>query len=297
MTAVGETDIGAVLPRLSSSTTVAGLVEALDSAGCAVVESLVDELTVHAILAELSPFMDGTATGEGAISGLLTRRTGAVPARSRSSWPLIQHPLMLGAAQHFLADDKQRFHLCTAVTSDLLPGQTPQPIHRDQWTYGEFPWPSGYQVELNVLWALHEFKMSNGATRVVPGSHRWGDALELDQSVTVGATCPVGSAIVVLGSCYHGAGANTSDSNRVALSIAYQRAWLRQGENQYLNCPPEIARTMPEDLVRLLGYQRGAAALGYWRDGEDPMTAVHPDRRYHIGLGLDPEHNSDEEAT
>ena len=46
---------------------------------------------------------------------------------------------------------------------------------------------------------------------------------------------------------------------------------------------------MPDDLVRLLGYQRGAEALGYWRDGEDPMTAVHPDRTYHIGLGLGPD--------
>ena len=80
-----------------------------------------------------------------------------------------------------------------------------------------------------------------------------------------------------------------SDRNRVAFSVTYQRAWLRQGENQYLNCPPEVAQRMPDDLVRLLGYQRGSDALGYWSDGEDPMTAVHPDREYHIGLGIGPE--------
>ncbi len=44
-----------------------------------------------------------------------------------------------------------------------------------------------------------------------------------------------------------------------------------------------------DDLIRLLGYQRGCTALGYWRDGEDPMTAVHPHRTYHVRLGLGPD--------
>jgi hypothetical protein len=284
----------AVVPRLTASASVPDLIGALEASGCAVVESLVDETVVRGILDELRPYMDATATGKDAISGFHTRRTGAVPTRSRTSWPLLQHPMMLGAAEHYLADKTESFHICTAVTSDLLGGQTAQPIHRDQWTYGHFPWPSGFEVEFNVLWALQDFEEVNGATRIFPGSHRWVDGLELDGAGSIAATCPVGSAIVVLGSCYHGAGANDSNSNRVALSIAYQRAWLRQGENQYLNCPPDVAATMPEELVRLLGYQRGAEALGYWRDGEDPMTAVYPNRTYHVGLGLGPDETPEE---
>lgn len=277
------------VPRLAAGASADELVDALDATGCAVVERLVAPEVVGAVLAELAPYMDATATGEDAISGRRTRRTGAVPARSRASWDLLRHPVVLEVARRFLAPPGQRFHICTAVTSDLLPGEDAQPIHRDQWTYGGFPWPRGFEVELNVLWAMQDFTEQNGGTRVVPGSHTWEDALELGQDQTVGVTCPAGSAIVVLGSCYHGAGANRSETNRVALSVAYQRAWLRQGENQYLNCPPEVAREMPDDLVRLLGYQRGAEALGYWRDGEDPMTAVHPDRRHHIGLGMGPD--------
>ena len=277
------------LPRLHTGTTSSELVAALDGAGCAVVESLGSRETVAAILDELSPYMDRTETGQDEISGSLTRRTGAVPARSRASWELLRHPLIVAAASHYLAPPGQRMHICTAVTSDLLPGQEAQPVHRDQWTYGYYPWPAGFEVEFNVLWAMQDFTEINGGTRVVPGSHTWDNELELTQADTVGVECPVGSAIIVLGSCYHGAGANRSGTNRVALSVAYQRAWLRQGENQYLNCPPEIARTMPDDLVRLLGYQRGSDALGYWRDGEDPMTAVHPDRTYHVGLGMGPD--------
>ncbi len=277
------------LPRLGSEATAVEVMSALDQAGCAIVERLVSGNTIAAVKRELEPFARQTPTGGDHISGELTRRTGAVPTRSPSSWPMIQHPTILAIAEHYLGGPDERFHLCTAVTSDLLPGQTAQPVHRDQWTYGGFPWPAGFEVEVNVLWTMQEFTEENGATRVAPGSHRWDDGLELDQGDTVAATGPAGSAIVVLGSCYHGAGANHSETNRVALSIAYQRAWLRQGENQYLNCPPEVAATMPDDLVELLGYQRGCAALGYWRDGEDPMVAVHPERKYHIGLGLGPD--------
>lgn len=277
------------LPRLGADAPAEAVLEELDRAGCVVIERLVEDTTIAAVLDELGPHMVATPTGDDDLSGRRTRRTGAVPARSPSSWPMITHPTILAVAEHHLGGPGQHFHLCTAVTSDLLPGQRAQAVHRDQWTYGEFPWPPGYEVEINVLWAMQEFTEHNGATRVVPGSHRWEDRLDLSGDDTVAATAPAGSAIVVLGSCYHGAGANLSDTNRVAVSIAYQRGWLRQGENQYLNCPPDIARTMPDDLVRLLGYQRGCTALGYWRDGEDPMTAVHPDRTYHVGLGLAPD--------
>ncbi|MXW97841.1 MAG: phytanoyl-CoA dioxygenase family protein [Acidimicrobiaceae bacterium] len=288
------TDLDSVeLPRLEPAAGPQDLVAALDYAGCAVVDSLASAGVVSAVLSQLEPHMEATATGQDDVSGHLTRRTGAVPARAPASWELLRHPLVLSVAEHYLAPPGQRFHICTAVTSELLPGQGAQPVHRDQWTYGYYPWPSGFEVELNVLWALCDFTEGNGGTRVAPGSHKWPDGLEFDQSQTVGVSCRAGSAVFVLGSCYHGAGANRSDRNRTALSVGYQRAWLRQGENQYLNCPPEVARELPEDIVRLLGYQRGSDALGYWRDGEDPMTAVYPDRTYHVGLGMGPEPQDD----
>jgi ectoine hydroxylase-related dioxygenase (phytanoyl-CoA dioxygenase family) len=283
--------MGSIVPNLPATALAADVIGTLEEHGCAVIEALVAEESVAALLQQLAPFMDATATGQDEMSGALTRRTGAVPGRAPASWEMLRHPTILGVAEHFLAPPGQQFHVGTAVTSDLLPGQTAQPIHRDQWTYGYYPWPSGFEVEVNILWALQEFTELNGGTRVIPGSHRWEDGLELTQDQTIGVTCPAGSAIIVLGSCYHGAGANRSDHNRIAFSVAYQRAWLRQGENQYLNHPPEVAATMPDDIVRLLGYQRGAEALGYWRDGEDPMTAVHPDRTYHVGLGMGPDPN------
>ncbi|WP_408736941.1 hypothetical protein, partial [Acetobacter conturbans] len=70
----------------------------------------------------------------------------------------------------------------------------------------------------------------------------------------------------------HGAGANTTDTVRQGINITYAVGWVRQEENQYLATPPEIARTLPDDLLKLMGYQCGCFAIGYVRDFEDPLA-------------------------
>jgi ectoine hydroxylase-related dioxygenase (phytanoyl-CoA dioxygenase family) len=85
-----------------------------------------------------------------------------------------------------------------------------------------------------------------------------------------------GSVVFYSGSVYHGGGANRSPATRIGLNITYAVAWLRQEENQYLSVPREVAETLPVDLLRLMGYDRGAYALGYIDDLRDPIEAVRP---------------------
>jgi len=75
---------------------------------------------------------------------------------------------------------------------------------------------------------------------------------------------------------YHGGGANRTDETRIGVNITYNVAWLRQEENQYLSVPKDVAETLPVDLLRLMGYDRGAYALGYIDDLRDPIEAVRP---------------------
>ncbi len=63
---------------------------------------------------------------------------------------------------------------------------------------------------------------------------------------------------------------------RIGLNLTYARSWLRQEENQYLSVPREIARELPVPLLRLLGYARGAYALGYVDDLRDPLDVLQP---------------------
>ena len=83
-----------------------------------------------------------------------------------------------------------------------------------------------------------------------------------------------GSVLFYTGAVYHGGGANRSDATRVGINITYNVSWLRQEENQYLSVPLEIARTLPVELLRLMGYARGAYALGYVDDLRDPIAVV-----------------------
>ena len=80
--------------------------------------------------------------------------------------------------------------------------------------------------------------------------------------------------LLYTGAIYHGGGPNHSDATRYGLNITYARSWLRQEENQYLSVPLEVARELPEPLLRLMGYQRGAYALGYIDDLRDPLRAL-----------------------
>src|SRR5207237_383808 len=111
--------------------------------------------------------------------------------------------------------------------------------------------------------------------RLVPGRHRLEDRREFAEADSDPAEMPAGSVLFYTGALYHGAGANRSDAVRYGLNITYAVSWLRQEENQYLSVPREIARELPEPLLRLMGYARGAYALGYVDDLRDPLEVLH----------------------
>jgi len=115
-----------------------------------------------------------------------------------------------------------------------------------------------------------------GATRIVVGSHRWeDDPDEVDFALSSPAVMTKGSVLLYTGSVFHGGGANTTKTSRIGMNVGYSLGWLRQEENQYLACPPEIARTLPEGLLRLMGYQRGSNAIGYVDNMREPLDWLY----------------------
>jgi ectoine hydroxylase-related dioxygenase (phytanoyl-CoA dioxygenase family) len=231
---------------------------------------------MDALAAEVAPYVDDTPYGTDEFAGHRTRRTGALIARAPTSHQLAAHPLVLATLDRVLGDHATSFQLHLTQVIDIGPGEPGQMIHRDQWAFDFFPFPPGFEVECHTMWAMTDFTDENGATRVIPGSHRAADKLRPAYEETVPAAMPKGSVFVYIGSVYHGGGANRSDAHRLGVNIGYTLSWLRQEENQYLACPPDVARTLPVDLAKLVGYQRGAYALGYYGDLQDPLDAVHP---------------------
>lgn len=265
------------IPRLRSTCTVDEAATALSDHGVVIIERLADEALCDRLAAELAPGLAATPTGADEFSGFNTRRTGALLHRVPSSAELVAHPLVLEVVDRVLWPQKTTFQLHLTQSIAIGPDSPAQMLHRDQWCFDFFPFPGEVNVEVATIWALTDFTESNGATRVVPGSHGSSARHDYTPADTRPAVMPRGSVVMYLGSTVHGGGANTTaDEVRIGINIDYVLGWLRQEENQYLSYTLDEVRGFPERIQRLLGYEHGAYALGYIGGGASPMTLLRP---------------------
>ena len=248
------------------------ILEVLARDGCAILDRLAYAATMDAVTADLSQDIANTPTGTGEFVGHETRRTHTVLVNSSAAGGLALHPTIAALNDAVLGPYCARYQLSSAAAIAIGPGETMQELHRDDLVY-PLAHPSERQSVVTVIWALNDFSAANGATLVVPGSHRWDDERKPTLAEAVPAEMPRGSAVYILGSTYHAGGANRADDARIGLLYGYCLGWLRQEQNQYLAVPPDIARTLPEALQRLIGYAVHEPFLG-WHDLQDPIELL-----------------------
>ena len=247
------------LPADAAPETIAAI---LDTDGALILDDVLSPARVAAVMGELNPYIEATPVGRDQFTGFSTTRTGALVARSAQSRELVMHPAILAACDAYLlrACDRYQLHLTQVIR--IRPGQPRQALHRDRLAWGGFL--KGVEPQLNTIWAMTDFTEENGATQVVPGSPLWTEGRRAEPHEIGYAEMKAGSVLVYSGSVIHGGGENRSNGDRVGVNITYCLGWLRQEENQYLSCPPEIARTLDKKLQALLGYAMGSYALGYY---------------------------------
>ncbi|QLF94944.1 phytanoyl-CoA dioxygenase family protein [Pseudomonas sp. ABC1] len=250
--------------------------QSLREHGYVIVEELASNELMDRIAAEMAPYVQDTQYGQDNFIGHQTKRTGALIARSPAARELVMHPSVLGTTERFLKH-ASAFQLHLTQIISVFPGSPAQMLHQDELAWDFFPFPDDYQVQCNLLWAMTDYTEENGATRIVPGSQFAGRKQKYSLEQSIPAVMKRGSALFYTGKIYHGAGANRSDGIRQAINITYAVGWVRQEENQYLSTPREIARTLPDDLLKVMGYQYGCFAIGYTRDFEDPLVALRED--------------------
>ncbi len=258
------------------------IAETLAQDGAVVVDNAASAEQIDAVLNEMEPYIEATPGGADDFAGRNTKRTGALIARSPTARELVMDPLVRAVTDQVLGHaTNYQLHLTQIIS--IGPDSPAQSIHRDQWAFDFFSFPQGYEVQCNTIWAGTDFTEANGATRVVVGSNRREDKLKFAFEETEPVEMTKGSVLIYTGSVYHGGGPNTTDETRVGINITYNVAWLRQEENQYLSVPFDVAATLDKDLQRLMGYARGAYALGYIDDVRDPICVLNPDAE--AGLG------------
>jgi ectoine hydroxylase-related dioxygenase (phytanoyl-CoA dioxygenase family) len=260
------------IPRLTRATSVE-IEAALADAGCAIVESAVDPRELAVIDAELGPWFERAARGEGLFFGRKTKRFSGVFAKAPATAALALHSEILPAIEHILLGPQSAprgdcVQLSQTQAIEIEPGQNSQLLHRDD---NVFPFPKPFELIVNVMWTLDPFTAENGATRLAPGSHLWPrEEIEQYEDGVLDATAAPGSAIIWLGSLLHGGGANRSALPRRGLVMSYSLGWLAPAEKLLLSIPPEVARYLPERLQRLIGYQIHRPNLG-WVEARDPI--------------------------
>ena len=255
------------------------LTKILERDGCVVLEDFVSKTLVKSINEELRPFIEATMRSNSDFGGFKTTRTGALIARSPLCRELAIDPRIIGLVEGFLGPYANTFQLHLTQVIRVLPGEKAQMPHRDRWAWSQIPTPpevepkvnpvlarlmTEIEPQLNVMLALTDFTKENGATLVAPGSSQLPDDTQLPIEAFIPAEMASGSVLIFTGSILHGAGANESEQDRVGLNIDYTLGWLRQEDNQYLSCPPEIAKDLDPKLQELLGYAVGGPSMGYF---------------------------------
>jgi ectoine hydroxylase-related dioxygenase (phytanoyl-CoA dioxygenase family) len=243
------------------------IMAALDTDGYAAIPDAIGADQAAVAKRELEAILEHTPTGRDGFEGRNTRRVYALFAKTRALDVMATHPVVLSVLDRVLG----HYQLSAPAAISIGPGETAQALHPDDATY---PLPKPHpEVVVNVMWPLVDFTVANGATRIVPGSHRRADDRLPADSETVAAELPVGAALIYLGSLWHGGGANRSQETRLGVVLHYASAWLRPVENHVLAVPPVMAKDLDERLQELLGYNICPPFIGYV-DGRHPRKLL-----------------------
>ncbi len=243
------------------------LVHLLQQDGAAVVEGALTPEQVSGLNSDLDGVLQETAPGLRhptndffvEFYGRKTIRLDGLPAKSATFLEVMQLPLMTAVADELLLPNCEDYLLNTAQLIQIGPGESPQQLHRDEdaWRFVRHPKPP---LQVEAMFALSDFTIANGATRIVPGSHLWPSERKPQAEEIVQAEMTKGSAVVYLGSTLHGGGANTTAGEwRRGMFFGLVLGWLRTEENTFLTVPAEAVRRMPVRCQELLGYKAHGA--------------------------------------
>lgn len=248
------------------------IIQAIEKDGAVIVEDALSSEQMDLLIAESDQMLSTSENCDGIFHGYKTKRVGALIAKSQICREMAVDPIVLAVMDHFLLPGCSEYQINLTQLISIGPGEKEQILHPDEGLF-HYDHP-GQEAMINVMWAVDDFTIENGATRVAPGSHKWPrDRMPEAHEITQ-AEMKKGSYFIYLGSAVHGGGANKSKACRTGIVMSYCLGWLRQAENQYLSVPKEMVKDFPERLQRLLGYFVHIPNLGSV-DGIDPFEYVN----------------------
>ncbi len=248
------------------------IVEHVETHGFAVLPDVIDAATVARARAALV-----AAAERSEARGVPTRMDFLDPGgRNIRVYDLIEHdPVFAELAEHpdviayvraLLGDDLM---LSNFSANTALPGSGSMNAHCDQSTVMPEPWPVRYAM--NAIWCLDDVDEGNGATRYLPGSHRFTCFADVPADPKVGMLpfeAPAGSVVLMDGRLWHTSGENRSaDRERAMLFAFYARGFLRLQNNWWQTLSRETRAGLSPQLKHWLGLTGGNMEHGTYLAG------------------------------
>jgi ectoine hydroxylase-related dioxygenase (phytanoyl-CoA dioxygenase family) len=186
---------------------------------------------------------------------------------------LYQLPPLLRLVRHFLGEDAV---LSSIQAHRISPGASVQGLHYDGALTGPFKSFAAADADrrlvshvlgFNVVFCITDFTRSNGATRLVPGSHRY-PGRDIPPEPVPGETiveAERGSVLVFNIATWHGASANTSEEVRHAIMTPWRRSWIRPEADLTRAVVPEVLARAGEEGRRIFGFSSRAPYTDRWQ--------------------------------
>lgn len=277
------------LQQVKASEGREAVLTALREDGAVIIKSLFTKDQIHRLNEEVQSSMDklnvGSKHSEEWVKeffGDNTKRLNNVVSLSKTfREEILESELIHQLCEEIYLKDAGGYWMNSAQVIDIGPPSKAQPLHRDQWQFPIFTHcgPNAPEASINFVVALTEFSDENGATRVIPGSHKWADFNENGTPEdTIPAEMEVGDACFITGKVVHGGGANrTKDSTRRGITLVFQCSYLTPEEAYAFNVPKEIARTLSPRGQRMIGFRSQFLkdSPGVWKRDYGAMDEVY----------------------
>jgi|TARA_B110000093_G_scaffold180590_1_gene222830 ectoine hydroxylase-related dioxygenase (phytanoyl-CoA dioxygenase family) len=250
----------AQITHLPSNCSVKDIIEVIEEQGAAIVDDFISDSWLEEFNTAIDPHIETPQAIDHEdefakdFFGKRTVRLTGLPRKAPCYIDLMTDERLLKVMAHFLGPNCGQFQLSSSEIIESHLGETVQPLHTDDILWPVKAWVPDKMLQFNTLVAATAFTETNGATHVVPFSHKWDPERVAKPEEIARATMSAGSIVLVPGNTLHAGGANTDGSVRRAIVTSYCLGWLRTYENHFLHSTVEEARQWPKKAQQLLGY-------------------------------------------
>lgn len=187
-------------------------------------------------------------------------------------YPIVKNLLTLGS---YNKEEPVVLRQLTGRTP--LKGMKAQQLHNDARIFG-----CHYPIMAVVIWMLEDFTLDNGATRIVPGSHRFLDYPEdglkhADEEVITGEK---GTALIIDGQLWHASNENVTDFSRWCILSTYTSWFYKSAFDFNKNMPLSFYNKMNETQKEIMGYTSNPPLDEFTRISSRSQSADKPESDY-----------------